>query len=115
MSVRNLLKNLLVSEATEAVVDKIPKPVGSFGYDPWGYNTDAVKIALSVMRPIYEDYFRVEAFGLENIPANGRLLVIANHSGQLPFDGSLVGYAMATNPHTPRAVRVMVERWFPTI
>lgn len=115
MSVRNFLKNLLVSRETEAVVDKIPKPVGSFGYDPWGYNTDAVKIALSVMRPIYEDYFRVEAFGLENIPANGRLLVIANHSGQLPFDGSLVGYAMATNPHTPRAVRVMVERWFPTI
>lgn len=115
MSVRNFLKSLLVSGETEAIVDKIPKPVGSFGYDPWGYNTDAVKIALSVMKPLYEDYFRVEAFGLENVPAKGRLMVIGNHSGQLPFDGSLVGYAMATNPNAPRAVRVMVERWFPTI
>jgi len=115
MSVRDFLKNLLVSHETEAVVDKIPKPVGSFGYDPWGYNTDAVKIALSVMRPLYENYFRVEAVGLENIPAQGRIMVIGNHSGQLPLDGSLVAYAMATNPNHPRAVRVMVERWFPTI
>ncbi|MGB3622548.1 acyltransferase family protein [Ketobacter sp. MCCC 1A13808] len=115
MSIRNYLKNILVSRETETIVDKIPKPVGSFGYDPWGYNTDAVKIALSVMRPVFEDYFRVEAYGLENIPANGRLLLIANHGGQLPIDGSLVAYALATNQHAPRAVRVMVERWLPTL
>ncbi len=115
MSVRDRLKRWLVSERTEQVVDKIPKPVGSFGYDPWGYNRDVVKIAVSVMRPIYEKYFRVEAHGLENIPAQGRVLLISNHSGQLPIDGSLVSYALATNPIHPRAVRVMVERWVPTI
>jgi 1-acyl-sn-glycerol-3-phosphate acyltransferase len=113
MKIRELLKRALVSPETEAHVDKIPIPVGSFGYDPWGYNSETFKIALSVFKPLYEKYFRVEAVGLENIPQSGRLLVIANHSGQLPIDGALVGYAMATNPVAPRAVRAMIERWFP--
>ena len=115
MSIRDKIKQLLVSEQTEAIVNKIPKPVGSFGYDPWGYNRDVVKIAVSVMRPIYEKYFRVDAYGLENVPKQGRVLLICNHSGQLPIDGTLVSYALATNKINPRAVRVMVERWVPTI
>jgi len=115
MSIRNFIKRRVVNRETEAIVDRIPKPVGSFGYDPWGYNSDTVKIAVSLMKPLYSKYFRVEATGLENVPKSGRILVIGNHSGQLPFDGTLVSYAMATNPHAPRAVRVMVERWFPTV
>lgn len=115
MALRDLLKKYLVSDETDAVVNRIPKPVGSFGYDPWGYNSETFKIGLGLFKPIYEKYFRVEAFGLENIPKQGRVLVIANHSGQLPFDGALVGYALATNPHAPRAVRAMIERFFPTM
>ncbi len=115
MSIRNYLKNLLVSNETDTIVDSMPKPVGSFGYDPWGYNTDMAKIALSVLRPFFEKYFRVETFGLENIPATGRVLLIANHSGQLPIDGCLVAYAVANNKYAPRAVRIMVERWIPTL
>lgn len=114
MKIRDVLKKYLVSDETNKMVDKIPKPVGSFGYDPWGYNSEAFKIALSVFKPVYEKYFRVEAHGLENVPQQGRLLIIANHSGQLPMDGALVGYALATNPHGPRAVRAMIERWFPS-
>lgn len=115
MALRDLLKKILVSGETDAVVNRIPKPVGSFGYDPWGYNSESFKIGLALFKPLYERYFRVEAFGLENIPKEGRVLVIANHSGQLPLDGALVGYALATNPSAPRAVRAMIERFFPTM
>ena len=41
--------------------------------------------------------------GLENIPAQGRVLIVPNHSGQLPMDGVMIGYALATNPNGPRA------------
>lgn len=115
MALREVLKKFLVSKETDAIVDRIPKPVGSFGYDPWGYNSEVFKVGLGLFKPLYEKYFRVEAYGLENIPKEGRLLVIANHSGQLPIDGMLVGYALATNPHAPRAVRAMIERFFPTM
>lgn len=115
MSLRSFLKQRFVTPATDAIIDRIPKPVGTFGYDPWGYNTDAAKLGLEALKPLYEKYFRVEAFGLENVPKEGRVLVIANHSGQLPIDGMLIGYAMATNPHGPRSLRVMIERFFPTV
>ena len=57
----------------------------------------------------------MEPYGLENIPEDGRLLIIPNHSGQLPLDGALIGYAMLTNAHAPRSPKAMIERFFPTI
>jgi 1-acyl-sn-glycerol-3-phosphate acyltransferase len=127
MAIKDVLKGLagfspgeslyrrIVTPEVEAAIEKIPKPVGSFGYDPWGYNENAVKVSLGVTKWLYDHYFRVTANGLENIPANGRLLIIGNHSGQLPMDGVLLGTALATNPHGPRAARAMIERFFPTV
>lgn len=113
MKLREFLAKTLVSSETDAIVNKIPTPVGSFGYDPWGFHSEAFKVAISAFKPFYENYFRVEVDGLENIPETGRALIIANHSGQLPIDGALIGYALATNPYAPRAVRAMIERFFP--
>jgi 1-acyl-sn-glycerol-3-phosphate acyltransferase len=109
-----LLERLLTPEIEE-VMSKIPKPVGSFGYDPWGYNENTAKIGVAVTRWLYEKYFRVTAHGLENIPKQGRVLIVPNHSGQLPMDGVLIGYALATNAHGPRTARAMIERFFPTV
>lgn len=109
-----ILQRLVTPDIEEAVA-KTPKPVGSFGYDPWGYNENMAKVGMGVAKVLYEKYFRVTAHGLENIPKNGRVLIIPNHSGQLPLDGILVGYALATNPHGPRAPRAMIERFFPTV
>lgn len=88
---------------------------GTYGYDPWGTHLKGVNRASKFVQFLYERYFRVEAHGLENLPPNGRLLVIANHSGQLPIDGSLIGYAMMTNPHGERIPKAMVERFLPTV
>ena len=105
----------LVTPEIEQLVASIPKPVGSFGYDPWGYNEDRFKLGLGVAKLLYDKYFRVTTHGLENIPASGRVLIVGNHSGQLPTDGVLVGVAAATNPHGPRLMRAMIERFFPTV
>lgn len=96
-------------------VYSIPKKTGSMGYDAWGFNKVKAANTASFIKWLYEYYFRTEAFGLENIPKEGRVLIIANHSGQLPLDGLLIGYSMLTNPHAPRAPRPMIERFFPTI
>lgn len=104
-----------ISDDIKAIVARNDKQLGSFGYDPWGYNEDAVKVGLALTRYLYERYFRVRAYGLEHIPSRGRVLIVANHSGQLPMDGILLGYALQTNPHAPRAARAMIERFFPTV
>ncbi len=110
-----MLRDALVSEEINHYVDKMPHPVGELGWDPWGYNREASKLGLSLTKWLYDHYFRVEAHGLQNIPKNGRALVIANHSGQLPMDGVMIGTAISTNPHGPRAPRAMIERFFPTV
>ncbi|MCP5162005.1 MAG: acyltransferase family protein [Hahellaceae bacterium] len=115
MSLRSFLKNKLVSQDLVKQLDKIEKPVGSLGYDPWGFNVDTNQIVFSLYRAIYNRYFRVEANGVEKVPSRGPVLIIANHSGQLPIDGTLIGYSIATRDKSPRLPRAMIERFFPTV
>lgn len=114
-SPRAALRRAIVTPEIDALVERIPKRTGSFGYDAWGYDESKVKVGVGVMKLLYERYFRVAANGLENVPADGRVLIIGNHSGQLPMDGVLIGYALLTNPHGPRAARAMIERFLPTV
>jgi 1-acyl-sn-glycerol-3-phosphate acyltransferase len=96
-------------------IDVFPNRVGSYGFDAWGFNIRNMKNNMRFTKYLYENFYQVEAFGLENIPKEGRCLVIPNHSGQLPFDGMLVAYAMLTNPYGARAPKAMVERFLPSV
>lgn len=109
------LRNLLHNEELEKILQENPKQANTLGYDPWGFNDDVFRPSLTVLKWLYDHYFRVETFGLENVPKEGRAFIIGNHSGQLPIDGLLVGTAIATNPNGPRIPRAMIERFFPTV
>lgn len=115
MSLASFLKSKLVPAELSEQINRIRKPIGSLGYDPWGYNNEAIKYGFSLTRQIYEKYFRVQASGVEKIPSEGPVLIIANHSGQLPIDGLLIGYALASREVNPRIPRAMIERFFPTV
>src|SRR5437763_7252326 len=65
-------------------------PIDDFGFDP-----DLTEhVMLAAVRPLYERYFRVEARGLENVPAEGGALVVANHSGTIPIDSLMTQLAL---------------------
>lgn len=115
MGLKSYLKNLLVSKELDAHLDRIEKPVGTLGFDPWGFNLETSKIALAFFASAYERYFRVKTNGVDNVPSQGPVLIIANHSGQLPIDGILIGYAVANREKDPRYPRAMIERFFPTV
>ncbi|MEK7704767.1 MAG: lysophospholipid acyltransferase family protein, partial [Myxococcota bacterium] len=61
---------------------------------------------------LYRRYFRAQAFGVANIP-DGACLIVANHSGQLPFDAMMINYAAFLERDPPRVFRSMVERFVP--
>lgn len=86
-----------------------------YGFDSFGFNRDYLKYALFMARWLYRDYFRTDVFGIENVPAAGRVLLVANHSGQLPFDGLVIGTALFLEANPPRMARSMVERFVPTV
>lgn len=117
MALKDIIKNIVKPDREEANVflERFPNKVGSYGYDPWGFNINGVKPFIGLGKFFYENYFRVEAYGLENIPKSGRCLIIANHSGQLPIDATMLGYSMVTNPHAPRAPKGMYERFVPQV
>lgn len=96
-------------------IDEAPKRLGSLNYDRWGYHKETAYKTAILTHLLYNKYFRVEAFGREHIPAQGRVLIIGNHSGYLPVDGTLLAYSLLTNPYAPRVPRAMIERWFSTV
>jgi len=58
---------------------------------------------------LYKTYWRVEATGLQNIPKTGRALLVANHSGVFPYDGSMISMAVRLEHPAHREVRPLVE------
>ena len=71
--------------------------VDDFGFDP--HFTD--NVVLPVLRPLFDKWFRVEVRGIENIPADGRALVVANHAGTLPLDALMTSVAVHDHAHRP--------------
>ncbi|MCC6999576.1 MAG: acyltransferase family protein [Deltaproteobacteria bacterium] len=78
--------------------------VDEFGRDP----VFAGKID-TLLEFLYSKYFRVSVQGLENIPADGRALLVANHSGSLPYDGAMLMHAVKRDHAQHRSVRPLVE------
>ncbi len=112
---KNILKAFKKDETTDMMLSRFPNGVGEFGYDAWGFNIKTIRQFIALGKFLYDDYFEVEVEGYENIPPSGRCLIIANHSGQLPIDAILLGYALVKNPIAPRACKGMYERFIPTI
>lgn len=83
---------------------------GATGVDPFGMDPRVIGYAMLVARALYRHWFRTELHGLHNVP-DGRVLLISNHSGQIPLDGMAIASAMLLDRDPPRIVRSMVEKW----
>lgn len=104
----------LTNGEVEKNITALSRSTNEYGVDPFGFNVDFALAAVAPIVWLYKHYFRVETYGIEKVPG-GRVLLIANHSGQLPFDGAMIGVAMLTEAKPPRVVRSMVEKWVPSL
>lgn len=106
-----MLRELLEARDLDAAIAELEENMPET--DMWGFDLEATKPLLRLGYAIYQ-YFRPQVTGIENLPS-GRVLIVPNHSGQLPFDGVVVGMSCVLDAEPPRAVRAMAERWVPTI
>lgn len=101
----------LLDDDTKARLDQLAaKEKNPFGVDDFGFDVNTIRAIAPIMCWLYRHYFRVETFGAEHIP-EGRMMVIANHSGQLPFDGAMIVTSFLLESKKPVLLRGMVERW----
>ncbi|MFE8950203.1 lysophospholipid acyltransferase family protein [Streptomyces sp. NPDC003233] len=81
---------------------------GDYDVDDFGYDAELTdQVLMSLLRPVYEKYFRVEVKGIENIPAEGGALIVANHSGTLPLDGLMMQVAVHDHHPADRHLRLL--------
>lgn len=67
---------------------------GDYSVDNFGFDPEVAEILVAAIEPLAEKWFRLEVRGVENIPDEGGALLVANHSGTVPLDGLITGYAV---------------------
>jgi 1-acyl-sn-glycerol-3-phosphate acyltransferase len=100
---------------TRARLEKLTPPRNEYGVDPYGLDVDFTVAAIAPLLWLYKRYFRVQLYGAENVPGEGRVLVVSNHSGQLPFDAAMIEVGLLLDKDPPRVTRALIERWVPTL
>ena len=81
---------------------------GDFHVDEFGFDEDFTTNAyLPLLRPLYRKWFRVEVRGMENIPAEGGGLIVANHSGTVAMDSLMTQVAVYDEHPAHRHLRML--------
>ena len=84
---------------------------GEYQEDEWGFDEEFAELVLPLLEFLYDRWWRVQARGVENVPAHGRGLLVANHAGILPWDGTMMGVALRRHHPLPRYPRFLVLNW----
>jgi len=75
-------------------------PVDDFGFDP-----ELTDVLLPAARAIYDKWFRVTVTG--SLPAGTGALVVANHSGTVPWDALMTAVAVHDNHPEQKHLRML--------
>lgn len=87
---------------------------GEYRVDDFGMDEEFVDLVRPIFAFLYHTWWRVEMTGVEHIP-NGPCLLVANHSGVLPWDGAMIAFGVAEHHPDRRIVRPVVLDWFSSV
>lgn len=89
------LRSALIGRITDTAEFVRRRMTGDYEVDDFGFDPHfADNVVMPVLRPLFDKWFRVEVRGIENIPADGSALVVANHAGTLPMDALMTSVAV---------------------
>jgi 1-acyl-sn-glycerol-3-phosphate acyltransferase len=81
---------------------------GDYEVDDFGFDRDFTdNVYLPLIRPLYRSWFRVEVRGIENIPPEGGVLIVANHSGTIAMDALMTQVAVHDEHPAHRYLRML--------
>lgn len=105
------LLKLTTSKQVAQRLDSLDIPFGPLGFDPFGISKRHLGLFYTLLEPLYRHYFKVEVSGLEHVPAEGRAMLIGNHSGGVPVDAGMIFASVFFGANPPRHVHGMVEKF----
>lgn len=80
--------------------------------DAYGRDERFVARLRPLMSALFSRYFRTSVSGMHNVPRAGRVLLVANHAGVMPWDGLMLAHAVKTLHPQQREVRTLTEDLF---
>ncbi len=85
------------------------RAAGEYEVDPdTGFDPELnAAVLMPAARGLYRNWFRVRMRGLEHVPAQGGALVVANHSGVLPFDAIMMQVGILDEHPAHRNLRLL--------
>jgi 1-acyl-sn-glycerol-3-phosphate acyltransferase len=105
-----------IRSAMSAIVEAMRAGYGAQKIDPQtlpdsGHDPSFIERAAPVLEFLYGKYFRVRSVDIENVPADGAALLVANHSGGLPYDGAMLIYSVFRDHPAHRHLRTLVANF----
>lgn len=83
---------------------------GDYEVDEFGFDRECTeRVLLPAARALYQYWFRVEAYGARHIPRSGSALLVANHSGTIPWDTVMSSVAVHEQTDGARYPRVLAS------
>lgn len=102
---------VLPGEAREAVERAAARLEGEYREDEWGLDEGFAEAVYPLLEAMYDRWWRVQATGVEKVPPHGRVLLVANHAGILPWDATMMSVALMRHHPLPRYPRFLVLNW----
>ena len=101
----------VLSEPDADVRDHLPGIEPERRLTDWGRSERVQGVVdRTIYEFLYRYWFRAEVEGIDNIPAEGPALLVANHSGALPSDGVMIAKAVREEHRRPRPVHLVTEQ-----
>lgn len=102
---------LLLADGERDRLVKLPFADRGHGYDRFGLNPRWVALGAALVRPLYDDYFRVISHGAHHLPRSGPTIVVANHSGSIPVDAAMLWLDILRHTHPARVPRPVMDHF----
>jgi 1-acyl-sn-glycerol-3-phosphate acyltransferase len=112
---RTIARTLLSKEEHKRLEHLVYADAGH-GFDRLGLHPDWVRMSVGLFRGVYDRYFRVVSHGAaESIPTEGAAILVANHSGMLPLDATMLYLDVVRNTYPPRVPRIVMDLFVPRL
>jgi 1-acyl-sn-glycerol-3-phosphate acyltransferase len=93
-----------------SLLDRLDRIRGSERADEFGLDPEFEDLIAPLFVFLYRRWWRVEARGLENVPAASGALVVANHAGAMfPYDGAMLKVALRLEHSAKRELRPLID------